>query len=227
MVLKVFRFVNLVLAGLLAGNEFGTKVALHPSLEKLGVPERIRAEQEVTRRYGEIMPYWMPSVIVSCLPVLSRGKAGFLPTLAGTLCFVGMLASTAIGNIPINNRVLELSPETDGEEFAGLRERWDRLHTLRVVLNVAGLAFLSLGALRGDDDLKERRGRRSVRAKSVPLFGARVATGLGWMSVGALAIGRLAVKRGRVGRLRIDDLEVGRLRVEELVVERREEGERA
>ncbi len=28
---------------------------------------------------------------------------------------------------------------------------WDRLHTLRVVLNVAGLAFLCLGALRGDD----------------------------------------------------------------------------
>jgi hypothetical protein len=30
--LKVVRFVNLVLAGLLAGNERGTKVAIHPSL---------------------------------------------------------------------------------------------------------------------------------------------------------------------------------------------------
>ncbi|MDQ4083078.1 MAG: DUF1772 domain-containing protein, partial [Actinomycetota bacterium] len=59
----------------------------------------------------------------------------------------GMLASTTLGNIPINNRVLELSPETDHEEFVELRERWDRLHTLRVVLNLAGLAFLCLGAL--------------------------------------------------------------------------------
>jgi uncharacterized membrane protein len=160
MMLKVFRFVNLVLAGLLAGNEFGTKVALHPSLERLDAPERIRAEQEVTRRYAEIMPYWMPSVIASCLPVLalSRGRAGFVPTLLGTLCFAGMLASTAFGNIPINNRVLELSPDTDAEEFVELRERWDRLHTLRVFLNVAGLALLCLGALRGDET-KERRGR--------------------------------------------------------------------
>jgi hypothetical protein len=31
--LKVVRFVNLVLAGLLAGNELGTKVAIHPSLD--------------------------------------------------------------------------------------------------------------------------------------------------------------------------------------------------
>jgi phospholipid N-methyltransferase len=113
-------------------------------LEKLSTPERIRAEQEVTRRYSAIMPVWMLSVIVSCLPVVALSRKG-------TVCFVGMLASTLIGNVPINNRVLELSPETDGEEFVKLRERWDRLHTRRVVLNVAGLAFLCLGALRGAD----------------------------------------------------------------------------
>jgi hypothetical protein len=147
--LKVARFVNLMLAGLLAGNEFGTKVALHPSLEKLSTPERIRAEQEVTRRYAAMMPFWMSSVIVSCLPVLalSRRTRAFPPALVGTVCFVGMLASTLIGNVPINNRVLEISPETDGEEFVELRERWDRLHTLRVVLTVFGLGLLCVGAL--------------------------------------------------------------------------------
>jgi Domain of unknown function (DUF1772) len=153
MMLGVARFVNLVLAGLLAGNELGTKVAVHPSLERLGTPERIRAEQELTRRYGAIMPFWMPSVIVSCLPVLalSRGTSAFRPTLAGTACFVGMLVSTLIGNVPINTRVLEMSPETDGEEFVELRQCWDRLHTLLVALNVAGLGLLCVGALRGED----------------------------------------------------------------------------
>jgi uncharacterized membrane protein len=149
MILKIARFVNLMAAGLLVGNEFGTKVAIHPSLERLEVRERIRAEQEVTRRYAAMMPVWMSSTIVSCLPVLAlvRGTRAFLPSLAGTLCFLGMLASTTLGNIPINNRVLELSPETDQEEFVELRERWDRLHTFRVVLNLAGRAFLCLGAL--------------------------------------------------------------------------------
>jgi hypothetical protein len=147
--LEVARCVNLVLAGLLAGNELGTKMAIHPSLERLGTRERIRAEQEVTRRYAAIMPFWMSSVIVSCLPVLalSRGTSALRPALAGTACFVGMLVSTLIGNVPINNRVLEMSPETDGEEFVELRRRWDRLHTLRVALNVAGLGLLCAGAL--------------------------------------------------------------------------------
>ncbi len=120
-----------------------------PFLERLSIPDRIRAEQEVTWRYAAIMPFWMSSVIVSCLPVLafSRGTSAFRPTLAGTACFVGMLASTLIGNVPINDRVLEISPETDGEEFVGLRERWDRLHSLRVALNVTGLGLLCAGAL--------------------------------------------------------------------------------
>ena len=62
----------------------------------------------------------------------------------------GMLASTRIGNVPINNRVLEIDPEKDQEEFAELRKRWDRLHKLRVALNVAGLGFLISGALAED-----------------------------------------------------------------------------
>ena len=151
MISKAARFVNLVLAGLLAGNELGTKVALHPSLENLGARERIRAEQEVTRRYAAIMPVWMSSTVGSCLAALafSRGSWGFAPTLLGTACFVGMLFSTLLGNVPINNRVLEMDPDRDAEEFAELRERWDRLHTLRVLLNVAGLGMLVAGALAG------------------------------------------------------------------------------
>jgi hypothetical protein len=47
MIYRTVRLVNLVLAGMLAGNEFGTWAAVHPSLAKLGQSERIRAEQEL------------------------------------------------------------------------------------------------------------------------------------------------------------------------------------
>lgn len=147
MILKVARFANLILAALLAGNEFGTWAAVHPALSRLSTAERIRSEQEVTRRFAAIMPLWMSSVILSCLPVLALARDR-RPVFAGTACFVTMLLTTLFGNVPINNRVLELSPETDAEEFSRLRERWDRLHTLRVLLNIAGLSLLQLGALR-------------------------------------------------------------------------------
>ena len=41
------------------------------------------------------------------------------------------------------------------------------------------------------------------------------------MALGAVALGRLAVKRAVIGHLRIEELEVGRLRVRELEVEGR------
>ena len=147
MVFKIARFVNLRLAGLLAGNEFGTWAAVHPALGKLSVAERVRIEQEVTRRYAKMMPFWMSSTILSCLPVLALGRrtSGFRYSLLGALCFATMLLTTFLGNVPINNRVLKLSPEADGEEFVELRKRWDRLHTIRALLNVAGLGFLSAG----------------------------------------------------------------------------------
>jgi len=93
MLYKTIRFANLALAGMLAGNEFGTWAAVHPSLERLDPPERIRAEQELTRRFGAIMPAWMGSVVVSCLlaPLSYRGSAGFRRTLLGTACLAGML----------------------------------------------------------------------------------------------------------------------------------------
>src|SRR5829696_748458 len=117
MISKAVRFVNLVLAGLLAGNEFGTKMALHPALEELSTPERIRAEQAVTRRYGAILPLWMSSTVASCVAALalSRGSRGFLPTLAGTACFAAMLLSTLLGNVPINKRTLEIDPTRTGK----------------------------------------------------------------------------------------------------------------
>jgi len=158
--LRIVRSISLVLAGTLTGNEFGTRAAVHPALEELGPAERMRAEQEVTRRFAAIMPVWMGLTVVSCvLAVLfSRGKPGFGSTFLGATCFVGMLASTRIGNVPINDRVLEMDPESDQEEFARLRERWDRLHTLRVALNVSGLALLVSGALAEDLTLSRRRG---------------------------------------------------------------------
>ena len=147
---RTVRLANLVLAGMLAGNELGTWAAVHPALEELSPAERLRGEQALTRRYGAIMPAWMGSALASCLAATlnARGAAGFRGTLLGTLCFAAMLASTRLGNVPINARTLELT-EDDIEEFERLRDRWGRLHTLRVALTTVGFAALVSGALAG------------------------------------------------------------------------------
>src|SRR4028119_1824936 len=101
------------------------------------------------------MPFWMTAAIVSAFPVLARGEGrhgtSFRLTLAGMSCFVAMLIVTFGGNMPINREVLELSPDSPPPNWQQLRTRWDRFHTLRNLLNIAGLSCLILGALVGSE----------------------------------------------------------------------------
>ncbi|MBA2450575.1 MAG: DUF1772 domain-containing protein, partial [Chloroflexi bacterium] len=150
------RLVNLILAGTLTGNEVGSLVTVHPALDSLPPRAHLRAEQAVTRRYGRIQPVFMSTTVASFLPVLAltrnRGSAPFYCSLAGMLCYIAMLAITLTANLPINKRLLELSPDaTPGEEFRELRARWNRLHTARNLLNLTGLILAVLGALSKSD----------------------------------------------------------------------------
>ncbi len=59
-----------------------------------------------------------------------------------------MLAITLTRNLPINRALLAVQNTPDGQlEFAVLRSRWDRLHTVRNVLNISGLALAITGAI--------------------------------------------------------------------------------
>src|SRR5919107_6462203 len=120
MALKVAQFVNLLLTGVLTGNEFGSWAALHPALRELPHQAHVRSEQAVTRRYGKMMPALMMGALVSFVPVLSlssdRRSLSFLFGLAGMLCYATMLAITLTSNIPINRRTLELDPNTTSRE---------------------------------------------------------------------------------------------------------------
>ena len=151
MALRIARLINLVLASVLVGNEFGSWAAVHPSLGTLPPKAQVQAEQAVTRRYGLMMPFLMAGTVVSCLPVLSlirdRRSTAFRTTLAGMGCFLAMLGVTFAGNMPINRRVLAASPDAPPADWRELRARWDRWHTLRNALNFAGLGLLLTAVL--------------------------------------------------------------------------------
>jgi hypothetical protein len=162
--LKMARLANLVLAGMLTGNEFGTLAGIYPALDRISPIARLEALQGVYRRMGGIMPFYMISTLASFLPVLALqrrpGSSAFRFTLAGLMCFVAMIVITRRGNLPLNARIEELpTEEASIEEFGELRERWTRLHAVRNVLNAAGLVFTSLGAL-SETRASDKSGRR-------------------------------------------------------------------
>ena len=149
--MKAARFANLFLAGVLTGNEFGGFIGFHPALYRLPTQAHASAEQEITARFGKIMPPFMIATILSFVPSLSMTRdrrQSFRFTLAGMICYVAMLAVTFAGNMPVNRRTLELDARSvASEKLLALRRRWDAFHATRNVLNVAGFIFAILGTL--------------------------------------------------------------------------------
>ena len=74
---------------------------------------------------------------------------GATRTLAGLAigCFSAMLALTFAGNMPINVAVLRWDEPGDPARWRQLRRRWDRIHTLRIVLDTTGFGLLVAGCL--------------------------------------------------------------------------------
>lgn len=134
------------LAGLLTGNELGTLAVIHPALARLPMPAQLLAEQNVTRRYGRVMPVLMTAATGATAAAAgsSTGRSRWLLAAAAS-CYATMLAVTLVGNVPLNSATLRLPEQTPEEELREIRRRWNRLHVLRVALDLNGLVLAALG----------------------------------------------------------------------------------
>ena len=93
----------------------------------------------------------MTATTAACFIAASglHGRSATLALAAGG-CYSAMLGITLIGNMPINLRVFRWDEEHgDPGEWRRLRRRWDRLHNIRIPLDVAGFSLVTLAALHG------------------------------------------------------------------------------
>ena len=149
--MDVASFIAVLLAGLVAGSELTSWAIVHPTLWKLDHDTQVRAEKLMYRRFASIDPFLMTGTIVACFVAAASldGTSASLALAAGA-CFAAMLGVTLAGNMPINLRVLRWDEaEGDPAEWRLLRRRWDRLHSVRIVLDTAGFILITLAAVGG------------------------------------------------------------------------------
>ena len=145
--MDVAPVIAVILAGLLTGSELTSWGIVHPVLWKLDHQAQLRAEKLTYRRFATVDPFLMTGTVAACFAAVGAfdgGDSSRLALAAGG-CFALMLTITLLGNMPINLRVLRWDEERgDPGEWRRLRRRWDRLHTVRIVLDVAGFLLITL-----------------------------------------------------------------------------------
>ncbi len=147
--MDVRSVIAVLLAGMLAGSELTSWGVVHPTLWRLDHQAQVRAEKLIYRRFAMVDPFLMTATVVACF-VAAGGLDGTSTTLAlaAGACFAGMLTITLVGNMPLNLRVVRWDEaHGDPAEWRRIRRRWDRLHSIRIVLDTAGFVLMTLAAL--------------------------------------------------------------------------------
>ncbi len=147
--MDVASFIAVLLAGILAGSELTSWAIVHPTLWKLDHREQVRAEKLMYRRFASVDPFLMTATVVACFVAAGtlEGSSATLALAAG-VCFASMLAITLVGNMPLNLRVFRWDEgRGDPAEWRQIRRRWDRLHSVRIVLDTAGFVLVTLAVV--------------------------------------------------------------------------------
>ena len=142
MALVSARFISLLLTALAAGVVLG-HVMSRPGKIALPGPLFITVQNTLYRNWGK----WVGAVetgaflstLVVTFPCHGRGVI-FALSLAGLLCLAVMLLVWAVSINPINVQVQASTSESFPADWASLRDRWHRLHAIRAIFAIAGLA---------------------------------------------------------------------------------------
>ncbi len=161
----VNTFGNIVLAGatlcngLMAGLLFAYSCSVVPGFKTMSAIEYIRAMQAINKAIQNPLFFL---VFVGCLILLplcsylsysSPPSSKFWLVLAATVIyFAGVFATTALGNIPLNNALEKFnlaaaSKEAINNQRLAFEARWNTFHYIRTTASVVSLVLMIVACI--------------------------------------------------------------------------------
>ena len=137
--------ITVLVTGLMVGNELTVSLFINPVMRQLDGPAQARSLSLFARLLGRTMPIWYAICLLLLIAetVLRRSEPAFLPLLAATILWVGIIVFTITTLVPINNRIAALSVTTPLSQWIGEHRRWDSLHRLRILCLFVAVVLLT------------------------------------------------------------------------------------
>ena len=140
--MSVLLVVQLVLVGLLAGEEFIVRWGVQPAMATLPDEVHLRTRIALVKSLKVVVPILMvPAVLASvAVLVLSGADDGLGWRIAAMVALVVFVLASFLGTVPINIRVNDWDPEHPPTDWKRVVLRWERIDVLRST--AAGVAFV-------------------------------------------------------------------------------------
>jgi hypothetical protein len=143
-----FCLLSVLLAGLLAGLQWGTGMAQYTALHLPGELWLLRHQAE-DALFRQVMPGYMWLVLLSLAgaAILTRGRTRVLFAVAAVFSLLQMIVTVG-HEVPINRLVAQWTPSTLPSDWDAMRHRWMAGHWLRTGLSLVAFLLSALGIKR-------------------------------------------------------------------------------
>lgn len=140
--MSVLLTVQLVLLGLLAGEEFIVRWGVQPALQALPDESHVRARIALVKSLKVVVPILMlPTVVASVAALVPAEQgAGQDWRIAGLVALTVFVLASFLGTVPINVGVNDWNPDAPPADWKAVVARWERIDVLRS--SAAGTAFV-------------------------------------------------------------------------------------
>lgn len=140
---------QLVLLGLLAGEEFIVRWGVQPALARLPDDAHVRARIALVQRLKVVVPLLMLPAVLATIAVLvvAGDGTGLAWRIASAAALLVFLLASFLGTVPINIGVNDWDPATPPSDWKDVVRRWERIDVLRSTAAVAAFVLAVVAAV--------------------------------------------------------------------------------
>jgi archaellum biogenesis protein FlaJ (TadC family) len=132
MTTSIVRFINIIIAALLAGVSFGIWIGFNPL--KLSPSTYIEQQQNMLRALKVLMislVFFAAIITISSAFLQKNNKSAFISLLVAAVFFIACILITRFGIKPIDDKVMTWTVNSIPGDWTELRDKWWLLHKLR------------------------------------------------------------------------------------------------
>ena len=144
MIISVIRFLNIIVAALLAGISVGIWIGFNPF--DLSPSTYIEQQQNTIRSLNVLMISLVvfATVITIISAFLQKGnKENLIVLLIASLFFISCILISRFGNQPINKIIMTWTTDSLPANLSELRDKWWSFHIMRTIAELIALFLVT------------------------------------------------------------------------------------
>ena len=146
---SIVRFLNVILAALLAGTSFGIWIGFNPL--NLSLSTYVEQQQHLLRSLNTLM---ICLVVVATLTTIAsaflqrKSKQIFVTLLIASGFFIGCILISRFGNQPIQNDMMIWKANSVPADWTLYRDKWWTFHIMRTITELIALCLVTLASIK-------------------------------------------------------------------------------